>query len=102
MAWTTKSILPHFSFSTSNTASMVAGVGDVAMAQHQAADLGGQRLDPLLQRVALIGQRDLGALGVAGLGNAPGDRTVIGDAEHHASLALHQARKVSQFRLLLP
>jgi hypothetical protein len=42
------------------------------MAEQQAADLLRQRLDPLLQRVALPGQRDFGARGMAGLGDAPG------------------------------
>ena len=50
----------------------------------------GERLDPLLDGVALIGERDLGALVGHGLGDAPGDRAVIGDAEHDAALARHQ------------
>ena len=37
------------------------------------ADLRGEWLDPLLDGVALIGEGDLGALIVAGLGDAPGD-----------------------------
>ena len=67
------------------------GVGDVAMAQQDTADLPGQRLDPLLQRIALPGQRDLGAGVVACLGDAPRNRAVIGNAEDHSPLALHQA-----------
>ena len=57
-----------------------AGLGDVAMADHQPADLLRQRLDPFLQRVALIRESKLGALSVASLGNSPGDRTIIGNA----------------------
>ena len=61
MAWTTKSSLPH-SCSTSREDRIERGrVGDVAVADDFRADLGGQRLDPLLQLVALIGQRQLGA-----------------------------------------
>ena len=37
------------------------GVGHVAMADDMGADLGGERLDALLQRVALVGEGDLGA-----------------------------------------
>ena len=69
---------------------MVAGIGDVAMAEQEPAEFLGQRLDALLQRVALPGERDLGAGRVAGLGDAPGDRAVVGDAEDHPALALHQ------------
>ena len=54
-----------------------------------------ERLDPLLDGVALIGERDLGALIGHGLGDAPGDRAVIGDAEHDAALARHQFAAVS-------
>jgi hypothetical protein len=67
------------------------GIGDVAMAQQQSAEFLGQRLDPLLQRVALPGERDLRAGFAACLGDAPGDRAVVGDAEDHSALALHQA-----------
>ena len=50
---------------------MRRGVGDVAMADHDAADLLGQRLDALFQRIALIGEGELGAVGMAGFGNTP-------------------------------
>ncbi len=63
----------------------------VAMAGDKRADLGGQRLDALLQRVALVGQRDLGALLRNGLGDAPRDRTIVGHAKDQAFLAGHQA-----------
>ncbi len=55
------------------------------------AEFRGQRLDALLQGIALIGERQLGALRGAGLGDAPGDRAVVGDAENQALLAGHQA-----------
>ena len=66
------------------------GLGDVAMADDQPADLLGQRLDPLLQRIALIGEGELGALRAAGLGDAPGDRAVVGDPHDQAALAAHE------------
>jgi hypothetical protein len=66
------------------------GVGDVAMPQNAAAQLAGQWLDPFLERVALPGQGDFRARGMAGFGDAPGNRSVIGDAEDHPALALHQ------------
>ena len=42
-------------------------LGDVAMADHDAVEFLGQRLDPLLQRLALPGQGDFRAGGAAGL-----------------------------------
>jgi hypothetical protein len=67
------------------------GIGDVAVAEQQPAELLRERLDALFQRVALPGQRDLGAGGLACLGDAPGDRAIIGDTEDYSALALHQA-----------
>jgi hypothetical protein len=61
------------------------------MAQQDSAKLPGQRLDALLQRVALPGERDFRARVVACLGDAPGDRAVVGDAEDHPAFTLHQA-----------
>ncbi len=66
------------------------GVRDIAMAEQQRADLSCQRLDPLLQRVALKGQRDLRARRMAGFRDAPGDGAIIGHSKHHPALALHQ------------
>ena len=66
-------------------------VGHVAMAGDLRAEFGGQRLDALLEGFALIGQRDLGALIGAGLGDAPGDRPVVGDAQDQAAFSGHQA-----------
>ena len=82
--------LPQVRPSALNTASTRALVGHVARQHELGADLGGERLDPLLDGVALIGERDLGALIGHGLGDAPGDRAVVGDAEHEAALARHQ------------
>ena len=52
---------PEARSTSAKTASMVAGIGDVAMADDRRAELLRQRLDPLLQRVALIGEGELGA-----------------------------------------
>ncbi len=60
------------------------------MAHHQAAYFLGKRLDALLERVALIGESKLGAMLAAGLGDAPGDRAVIGHAHDQAAFAAHQ------------
>jgi hypothetical protein len=61
------------------------------MAEQDAIEFPGQRLDALLQRIALPGERNFRAGGVASPGDAPGDRAVIGDAEDHPALALHEA-----------
>ena len=90
MACTTKSSEPQAFCAVANTASMVAGVGDIAMAEHLRADLLRQRLDALLQRVALVGEGNVGALGAAGLGDAPGERPVVGDPQDQAALAAHR------------
>jgi hypothetical protein len=52
-------------------------VGDVAMADEVRAEFLGQRLDALLEGIALIGERELGALGGAGLRDAPGDGPLL-------------------------
>ena len=66
------------------------GIDDIAMAEQDAVEFLGERLDPLLQRVALPGERDLRPRRVAGPGDAPGNRAVVGDAENDPALALHQ------------
>ena len=92
MACSTKSSEPQADCTAANTASMVAGIGDVAMADHQAADLLGQRLDALLERVALVGEGKLGAMVAAGARDAPGDRAVVGHAHDQPAFAAHQTR----------
>src|SRR5262245_7611442 len=66
----------------------------VAVANHEAIHLLGQRLNPLLESVALIGEGEIGALGSAGTGNAPGDRAVVGHAHDQAAFTTHQTRNV--------
>jgi hypothetical protein len=54
------------------------------------AKLGGQRLDPLPESIALVGQRQLGAVCPASTSYAPSNRAIVGDAHHEPTLALHQ------------
>jgi len=70
------------------------GLGDVAIADHDAADLLRQRLDALPQRLALIGESDFSAMAAAGLGDAPAERAVVGDPHDQPALAAHEARVV--------
>ena len=65
-------------------------LGDVAMADHQPVYLLGQRLNPLLERVALIGEGEISTLVAAGTRDTPGNRAVIGDTHDQAAFAAHQ------------
>ena len=90
MAWTRKSSVPHFRCSVVEHGIDAGDVLDVA-GQHQFdAERFRQRLDALAERLALIGEGELGALRGQRLGDAPGDRMIIGDAHDQAALALHQ------------
>src|SRR5262245_50708788 len=62
------------------------------MPDDETVDLLGQRFHPLLQRVTLICECEIGAVVAAGACNAPGDRAVIGHAHDQPALAAHQAR----------
>ena len=59
------------------------------------ADGFGERDGAPSERSALIGEGKLGALTVQHPGDAPGDRTVVGDAHHQPSLSGHQRRGLS-------
>ena len=78
------------------------GLGDVAVADHAPADLLGERPNPLLQGVALIGEGEVGALRMAGLGDAPGDRPVVGNPHDQAALSAHQTGGFRHAFLALP
>ena len=54
----------------------------------------GQGPHPLSQRVALIGKGEPGALRMRCLGNAPGDRALIGDAHDEALFSGHHGHFV--------
>ena len=66
-------------------------VRDVARQDHGRTDGLSQRRHALLQRFALIGECDFGTLIGAGLGNAPGNGSVVGDTHDQAALAGHKA-----------
>ena len=100
MQWTTKSIPPHSFSGLGERRVDRRAVGDVAMAEHMRAEFCGERAHALLQRLALIGEGELGAGGARGLGDAPGDRTVVGDAEDHALEAAHRPDPLAAFESL--
>ena len=60
------------------------------MTEQDGVEFSGERLDALLERIALPGQANLRALIAAGLGDSPCDLTVIGNAKHNPALATHQ------------
>jgi hypothetical protein len=66
-------------------------IGHVAMAGDDRAEFGRKRLDALLESVALVGQRKLGALRGAGLRDAPGNGAVVCHAQDEPALAGQKA-----------
>ena len=92
MAWTRKSIVPHCFSISANTASTEAmsstSQGSTMLAPSDSAS----GLTRLAERLALIGEGELGAVRGQRLGDAPGDRVVVGDPHDQAALALHQSR----------
>ncbi len=82
MQWTTKSRPPGNTFAVSaNTASIEAG-SVTSQCRRRRVEFAGQGLDPLAQGVALVGEGEVGPVLAGAAGDAPGDRTVVGDAEH--------------------
>ncbi len=65
-------------------------VGDVGGDQGLHPDALGQGAHPPLQRLALVGEGHLRALGGQLAGDAPGDGILVGDAHDEALLAPHQ------------
>ena len=63
---------------------------DIAGQDQLRADALGERLDALAERLALIGEGHLRAMGVQGARDAPGDRVLVGDAHDEAALVVHQ------------
>ena len=68
-----------------------------------ALDLLGERIDVALRLFVEIGDGEIGAEGVKGLGASPGDRLVVGDAgdERLLSLEQRQAKRDRSCSLLL-
>ena len=67
---------------------------DVARLDEGRPDRLGQRPDALLDQALDRREADLGALGVERLGDPPGDRVVVGDAEDERRLAVEQSHPV--------
>ena len=65
-------------------------VGDVAWLDNLGAHGVRQRPEPALDRLALIGEGQLGALGGHRLGDAPGQGAAVGDPHYQAASAFHQ------------
>ncbi len=75
-------------------------VRDVALDQEVAAELLGERAHALLHRLALIAEREFGALLAQLLGNPPGQRTIVGEAHDQPALTLHQSGHVRSVLLI--
>jgi hypothetical protein len=89
MAWTTKSIVGQ-RCGQARRRGRAPPCRNVAFDQEIAAQAFRQRPHPLFQRLALIGESQFGAVLAQALGNAPGQRLVVGEAHDQAALALHQ------------
>jgi len=61
---------------------------DVALADERARDRLREVAHGLLDALALVGERELRAAGREALGDRPGDRAPVGDAEDEAALAV--------------
>ena len=91
-ACTRKSIVPHLLLDRVENRVDRGDVLDVAGHDQSRADRFGERLHALGQRVALIGEGELGAVRGQRLGDAPGDGVVVGDPHHQPAFSLHQSR----------
>src|SRR5690606_1052057 len=58
------------------------------------AEFCGERLHPLAERLALIGEGEFGALRGELLGDAPGDGVIVRDPHDETALAVHDPRHV--------
>ncbi len=62
-------------------------VGHVAMAHDRGVEFPRQRPHPLFERLALVGEGQFGARRARRLGDAPGDRPIVGDPHDEAAPA---------------
>ena len=90
MAWTTKSRPSQRLSRASKTASTEAMSSTSQGSDELGAERLRQRRHALAERLALIGEGEFRAVLGQGLGDAPGDRMIVGDAHDEAALSLHQ------------
>jgi hypothetical protein len=76
-------------------------IGHVGRQHERRADLLGERPHALAERIALVGDGELGAVRGERARDPPGERALIGDAHDQAPLARHQGRGVGHRRALL-
>ena len=69
----------------------LAVVGDVAVEHQRRPELGGELADAILEALALIAERELGALAAERARDAVGDRPVGEDARNEQALAGEKA-----------
>ena len=71
----------------------LALLGQVERQQQRCVDLAGQRLHVRARLVVEVGDGDIGAEGMEGLGAAPRDRLVVGDARNQCLPSLQQGQR---------
>ena len=74
-------------------------VGNIGVDDEIAVEAFGERLHALAERLALIGESQPGARSVQRLGDAPGERAIIGDAHDEPLLPGHCACMEDQERI---
>ena len=100
MAWTTKSSESQRLSSVAKAASTEAmSSTSQGRTRSEPRDCG-QRRHPLAERLALIGEGEFRPVLGQRLGDAPGDRVIVGDAHDEAALPLHQTRHASPLFVL--
>src|SRR5579871_4023919 len=72
------------------------------MANHDPADRGCQRFDPLLERIALIRESKLRPMRSRRLRDTPRNRSVVGNTQDQAALACHQPNGFRHNILIVP
>src|SRR5258708_29631425 len=77
-------------------------VRHVAMATPDPAGRRGKRLNPLRERVALVGEGEFCPMRPRRLRDAPGNRSVVGNAQDQAALACHEPRGFRHKVLIVP
>ena len=94
-ACTTMSSPPHSLLRRSKAASICASTVTSSGSVELRAERLRERLDALLQLVVDVGERELGALAVQRLRDAPGDRAIGGDAYDEGAFAGEKSHGVA-------